>query len=46
MLGCDAHEPWRVADKEEIRIATEFAKNAGIRLTDDVKIIDPFAIDG
>ena len=46
ILGCDAHEPRRVADRDEIKHATEFAENLGIKLARDVKIIDPFEVDG
>ena len=46
ILGCDAHSPSRVADKDEIKRAREFADRLGLRLVDNVKIVDPFAVDG
>jgi histidinol-phosphatase (PHP family) len=45
ILGCDAHSPDRVADKDEIARAKEFAARAGIRLVDDVRVVDPFRCD-
>jgi histidinol-phosphatase (PHP family) len=45
ILGCDAHSPMRVADKDEIKAAREFAKRCGIKLVENVKIVDPFAQD-
>lgn len=46
ILGCDAHSPSRVAVKDEIKMAHDFADRLGLRLVDGVTIIDPFAIDG
>ncbi len=45
ILGCDAHSPGRVADKDEIARAKEFAASLGIKLVEDVRIVDPFACD-
>ena len=45
VLGCDAHEPSRVASKEEIKIAVEHISSFGLKLVDEVKIVDPFARD-
>ena len=42
ILGFDAHSPDRVADRDEIARAKEFAARVGIRLVDDVAIVDPF----
>ena len=42
VLGCDAHSPNRVCDKNEILLAKRFADRVGIRLVDVVPIIAPF----
>lgn len=42
ILGCDAHEPERVADKNEITEALRFADKYKLNLIDEVKLIDPF----
>ncbi len=44
ILGCDAHEPIRVADKNEIINAKRFADKYKLDLIDKVDIIDPFKI--
>ena len=46
VLGCDAHSPSRVANGDEIAAAKRFLDKLGIRLADEVEIIDPFAVDG
>lgn len=46
ILGCDAHSPSRVAVKDEIKMARELADRLGLKLADNVKIVDPFAVDG
>lgn len=41
VLGCDAHQPNHVADKNEINEAQRFADRMGINLIDEVKLINP-----
>ena len=43
VLGCDAHEPWRVADKSEIYMAQKFAEKYRLNLIDELTLIDPFS---
>ena len=45
ILGCDAHSPRRVADRDEIKMARDFAARLGLKLAEDVRIVDPFAVD-
>ncbi len=42
LIGCDAHEPYRVAVKEEILSALRFADRYKIRILETVELIDPF----
>ena len=42
ILGCDAHEPWRVAVKDELARATAYLDSLGIEIVDRVKLVDPF----
>ncbi len=42
ILGCDAHEPKNVADKEQIKLALRFADKYKLNVVDEIKIIDPF----
>lgn len=43
ILGCDAHEPERVADKNEITEALRFADKYHLNVVEEVKLINPFA---
>jgi len=43
VLGCDAHEPYRVAVKDEILKAERFADKYGIELLDTLALVDPFS---
>ena len=45
ILGCDAHSPSRVADRDEIALAKKFAERTGIKLVEEVRIVDPFRCD-
>lgn len=42
IIGCDAHEPWRVADKDELRRACKFLGKLGLEVVDRVKLVNPF----
>ena len=42
ILGCDAHQPRRVADKDEILRALRFADKYKLNVVDDVELINPF----
>ena len=42
VLGFDAHEPWRVADKKEIAEAVSYAKGYKLNIIDEIELIDPF----
>ena len=41
IVACDAHEPWRVADKAEIAEAYSRLNSYGVRLIDRVELVDP-----
>jgi histidinol-phosphatase (PHP family) len=43
IIGCDAHEPERVADKNEILEALRFADKYHLNVVEEVKLINPFA---
>lgn len=43
IIGCDAHEPERVADKNEIAEALRFADKYHLNVVEEVKLINPFA---
>ena len=40
IIGCDAHNPERVADKEEIKAGAEIAKRHNLELVDSIRLID------
>lgn len=42
IIGCDAHEPYRVADPKEIARSTRFLEKCGVNLVDRVTLVDPF----
>ena len=42
IIGCDAHEPWRVADKDELSVAYRFIDKIGISLADRATLVNPF----
>ena len=42
ILGFDAHEPWRVADKAEISKALAFASKYGLNIIDKIDLVNPF----
>ena len=42
IIGCDAHEPYRVADPKELARATRFLEKCGANLVDRVTLVDPF----
>ncbi len=42
ILGCDAHDPERVAVKEEIVAGLRFAERYKLELVDELDIVDPF----
>ena len=42
IIGCDAHEPHRVAAAEELREAYSRLDKLGIRLVDRIELINPF----
>ncbi len=44
ILGCDAHEPERVADKNEITEALRFADKYRLNVIEEVKLINPFKL--
>lgn len=43
VIGCDAHEPCRVADKEELSEANTFLKSVGVNIIDTIELRKPFA---
>ncbi len=43
LLACDAHEPERVAVKEEIAMGLRFAERYKLELVDEIAPVDPFA---
>jgi len=42
ILGFDAHEPYRVADKEEIAATLRFTDKYKLNVIDEIKLVDPF----
>ena len=42
VLGCDAHAPERVADKDEIKEATRRLKECKVKILDTIELIRPF----
>lgn len=42
ILGCDAHEPNRVADKAELRSAYRTLSSLGLKVVEEIKLINPF----
>lgn len=40
IIGCDAHEPWRVARRDEIKRAEELLTSLGIKIVDEIKLVD------
>lgn len=42
VLGCDAHEPERVADKSEIAEALRFAEKYHLNILDQIKLVNVF----
>ncbi len=42
IVGCDAHEPWRVAHPEELDTAYKFLSEVGIKLVDRIELVNPF----
>ena len=42
IIGCDAHEPHRVADKGELRRAYRELSVIGVKVVDTVELVDPF----
>ena len=42
ILGCDAHNPERVADKEEILTALRFAEKHRLNVVDTIELKNPF----
>ena len=42
IIGCDAHEPHRVADKGELRRAYRELSVIGVKVVDTVRLVDPF----
>lgn len=43
ILGFDAHEPWRVADKKEIQNTLDFASKYDLEIIDEIDLVNPFA---
>ncbi len=42
IIGCDAHEPYRVANKEELKEAYRTLSSLGISVVDKIKLINPW----
>ena len=42
IIGCDAHEPWRVAVREELREAYSRLDKLGIELVEKIELVNPF----
>ena len=42
IIGCDAHEPNRVADKGELKEAYRTLSALGLEVVEDIELIDPF----
>ena len=42
VIGCDAHAPRRVADKEEISTAKSFLEKKGINVLEKIELVKPF----
>ena len=42
ILGCDAHNPERVADRDEILTALRFAEKYNLNVVDTIELINPF----
>lgn len=42
VIGCDSHEPWRVAEPGELSEAYRFADRLSLNLVDRLTLVDPF----
>ena len=42
IIGCDAHEPYRVADKSELKKAYRTLESIGVNVVETMKLVDPF----
>lgn len=42
VIGCDAHEPHRVADKEELRAARALMESCGVKILETIELRRPF----
>lgn len=42
IIGCDAHEPYRVAKADELAAARDFLDSVGIKTVDRVELVKPF----
>lgn len=42
IIGCDAHEPWRVANSAELDEAHKFLNKIGIDIVDRIDLVNPF----
>ena len=42
IIGCDAHEPYRVADKTELKRAYRELESIGVNVVEDVNLVYPF----
>ena len=42
IIGCDAHEPYRVADKSELKRAYRELEKIGVTVVETVKLVHPF----